>query len=159
MWANSCLLTHPASQSSITIHVTLRRHTSGSLWDAKPLQSPPSEVLFSWAGWDLILLPWGVITSYHISTENTHTPWKKGAIFVACSLGGKNKHTFLSGSPPPPRPLSDDAGIFGLYKWTRGKCKDMYVFILMRVFIQIYFWILFTRSEELWLFPLHMNLI
>lgn len=35
----------------------------------------------------------------------------------------------------------------------------VYVFILMRVFIQIYFWILFTRSEELRLFPLHMNLI
>lgn len=33
----------------------------------------------------------------------------------------------------------------------------VYVFILMRVFIQIYFWILFTRSEELWLFPLHTS--
>lgn len=35
----------------------------------------------------------------------------------------------------------------------------VYVFTLKRVFIRIYFWILFTRSEELWLFPLHMNLI
>ena len=33
----------------------------------------------------------------------------------------------------------------------------VYVFILMRVFIQIYFWILFTRSEELWLFPLNTH--
>lgn len=41
---------------------------------------------------------------------------------------------------------------------TAGKSKDMCKCVyLKRVFIQIYFWILFTGSEELWLFLIHTH--
>lgn len=92
------------------------------------------------------------ILSYHnkkLKTVLTHSQKKKGAT-------GKNVRTFFSDSAA----LSDDAGILVYIGEPEASAKIcVYVFILMRVFIQIYFWILFTRSKGLWLFPLHMNLI
>lgn len=154
---------------SLMAHLRLRRttccsHLENHLWCC-------SAEWERMQAYDLVLLPWGITTSYHIiKTENCHTPRKKGAIFVnkkSCSLSGKNKHTFLSDSTVSVSPhcSSQEAClmmlIFLVYiSEPEASAKIcVYVFILMRVFIQIYFWKLFTRSEEMWLFPLHINLI
>lgn len=111
--------------------------------------------------------------SYHTKELKTATVPEKKVLFLSENTPElqpqwKNKHTSfcdsaVSVSPPHHRSLWEPCLtmlIFLVYiSEPEASAKIcVYVFILMRVFIQIYFWVLFTRSEELWLFPLHTDL-
>lgn len=91
---------------------------------------------------------WHILTFYHI--QQSWDTEKKGALSLT------SKHTFsviFSHISLLEARLMMLIFLVYLSEPEASAKICVYVFILMRVFIQIYFWILFTRYEEL-----HMNL-